>query len=308
MYNQFRITGALSNMEQIIHLQQNEFGNNIRDHFRRLKEDQELFDVTLVTDDGQHFQSHKIILSAGSHFFSDIFLKSNHMNLVIYLKGINSVDLTNAMEFIYNGEVSINQENLEQFIETGKDLQIKGLDFQNRILDISEIISEQSDTHEDSKEKIIEENEHTSTNDNKIQDANEELFPESAETSDDVAKTQGKDLQLGKKEDLNNLINIQTQKIIKKKKEKWECQVCGKTSFKKQYLQRHAETHIGGMSYVCPICNKTFSTKNNMRSHMSHIHTESFSCKFCEKTGMNKAAYYMHKQRNHALLVDSKNI
>ena len=66
----------------------NEFDTNIREYLRILREDQRLFDVTLVTDDGQHIQAHKIILSAGSNFFSDIFLKSNQTNMVIYLKGI----------------------------------------------------------------------------------------------------------------------------------------------------------------------------------------------------------------------------
>ena len=63
----------------------NEFDTNIRDYFRKIREDQRLFDVTLVTDDGQHIQAHKIILSAGSKFFSDIFLKSNYTNMLVGL-------------------------------------------------------------------------------------------------------------------------------------------------------------------------------------------------------------------------------
>ena len=36
------------------------------------------FDVTLVSDDEQHIQAHKIILSASSDFFKNILMKSNH--------------------------------------------------------------------------------------------------------------------------------------------------------------------------------------------------------------------------------------
>jgi len=82
-----------------------------------------LFDVTLVTDDGQHIQAHKIILSSGSHFFSNIFLKSNQTNMLIYLKGIHSVQLEHLLDFIYNGEASVGQEVLKEFLETGKELQ-----------------------------------------------------------------------------------------------------------------------------------------------------------------------------------------
>ena len=53
-------------------LKWNDFETNIRYYFRTLREHHSLFDVTLVTEDGKHIQAHKIILSAGSHFFNDI--------------------------------------------------------------------------------------------------------------------------------------------------------------------------------------------------------------------------------------------
>merc|ERR1712179_362579 len=106
----------------------NEFDTNIREYLRIIREDKRMFDVTLVTDDGQHMQAHKVVLSAGSHFFSDIFLKSNQTSMLIYLKGINSVQLKCLLDFIYNGEASIGQEELKEFLETGKELQVKGFE------------------------------------------------------------------------------------------------------------------------------------------------------------------------------------
>ena len=90
--HQFKSVRVMSNMDKWC-MKWNEFDTNIRESFRTLREDQRLFDVTLVTNDGQHIQAHKIILSAGSHFFSDIFLKSNQTNMLIFLKGIDSVQL-----------------------------------------------------------------------------------------------------------------------------------------------------------------------------------------------------------------------
>ena len=106
----------------------NEFNTNIKEYLRIVREDQRLFDVTLVTNDGQHIKAHKIILSAGSHFFSDIFLKSNHTNMLIYLKGINSVQLEHILDFLYNGEASVGQEELKEFLVTGEELQVKGFE------------------------------------------------------------------------------------------------------------------------------------------------------------------------------------
>ena len=37
---------------------------NIKEYFGKRREDKSLFDVTLATDDGQHIQAHKIVLSS----------------------------------------------------------------------------------------------------------------------------------------------------------------------------------------------------------------------------------------------------
>jgi hypothetical protein len=65
-------------------LKWNEFEVNIRESFKTLREEQRFFDVTLATDDGHQIQAHKMILSAGSHFFREIFMKNNHSNMLIY--------------------------------------------------------------------------------------------------------------------------------------------------------------------------------------------------------------------------------
>ena len=41
------------------------------------------------------------------YIFSDIFLNSNHSDMLIYLKGVNSIQLEHVLEFIYNGETFI---------------------------------------------------------------------------------------------------------------------------------------------------------------------------------------------------------
>jgi len=108
-------------------LKRNEFESNIRESFRNLRDAERFFDVTLVTDDGQHMKAHKMMLIAGSDFFSDIFLKAGHSNMLIYLKGISSADFENIIDFLYNGEVNVAQGELTQFLETAQELKVKGL-------------------------------------------------------------------------------------------------------------------------------------------------------------------------------------
>ena len=116
----------MDNMDKLC-LNLNRRDADIRDFFRKLRADRKLFDVTLATNDGQHIQAHKMILSEGSYIFSDIFMKNSQSNMLVYLKGISSANLQPIIDFIYNGEVFITQSELNEFIETGKDLRVKVL-------------------------------------------------------------------------------------------------------------------------------------------------------------------------------------
>ena len=100
-----------------------------------------LFDVTLATDDGHKIQAPKLILSSGSNFFDGLFLKSDHINMLLYLKGISSAELEQVADFLYNGETSCAQEELNKFLETAQELQIKGL--QGNIQGIGQHLAEE---------------------------------------------------------------------------------------------------------------------------------------------------------------------
>jgi len=108
-------------------LKWNEFEENIRNYFKALRNEQKLFDVTLATDDGHQIQAHKVILSSGSDFFSDIFSKFDKADMFVYLKGIARTDLENITNFLYNGEAFVSQQELPIFLDNAQELKIKGL-------------------------------------------------------------------------------------------------------------------------------------------------------------------------------------
>jgi len=251
--------------------------SNIREYFGKLREDQKLFDVTLVTDDGQHIQAHKIILSAGSNFFSDIFMKSNHSNMLVYLKGIKSDNLEPVVDFIYKGEAFITQEQLRMFIETGKDLQVKGLE--GVLTGVDEYKTETSMNPKENEFKY-ERNE------------TEVVITGSPE----IAKVNEGNLNL---QTINDQLSLQIDEMIEKNEGVWRCKICGKTSAHSN-IRRHAEIHIEGMSHACHICNKTFTNRTNLSQHIFRTHSELFSCDICDKTGMNRATYTAHKRRKHS--------
>ena len=104
-----------------------DFENNIRDSFKDLRAVGDNSDVTLVTEDDHIIHAHKIILAAGSDFFNKIFSKTKHKNLLIYLKGIKKALLDKVLDFVYNGEANVAQEDLDNFLDTSIALHVKGL-------------------------------------------------------------------------------------------------------------------------------------------------------------------------------------
>ena len=68
-------------------LKWNEFEENIRNTFKTFRSEGKLFYVTLASDDGHQIQAHKMISSAGSDFFRNIFSQCNQNNMLVYLKG-----------------------------------------------------------------------------------------------------------------------------------------------------------------------------------------------------------------------------
>jgi len=94
-----------------------------------------------------------------------------------------------------------------------------------------------------------------------------------------------------------NEIRAKLNQMIEKTEEMWKCKVCGKMSVALGNIKRHAETHIQGINYSCHICNKIYTTRNNLDSHISHIHPKLYSCGTCGKSRMNRKTFYHHRKR-----------
>ena len=112
-------------------LRWNDFETNISNAFKELREEKDFFDVTLACEDSQ-MQAHKVILSACSPFFRTILRHNPHPHPLLYLKGVKYQDLLSVLNFMYMGEVSVAQEELNTFLSVAEDLKIKGLTQENQ--------------------------------------------------------------------------------------------------------------------------------------------------------------------------------
>ena len=108
-------------------LRWNDFETNISSALREIRNENELFDITIACEE-EHLQAHKLVLSACSPFFKNILQRYNHTNPnpLIYVKGVKFKDMEAVLNFMYHGEVNVVQEDLNSFLQVAEDLRIKG--------------------------------------------------------------------------------------------------------------------------------------------------------------------------------------
>ena len=95
--------------------------------YQDLMKEYDFSDVTLVCEEDQQVEAHRIILSACSSFFSRVLKKNKQPNPIIYMRGLKAKDLVAIVDFIYQGEANIYQEDLDAFLALAEELQLKGL-------------------------------------------------------------------------------------------------------------------------------------------------------------------------------------
>ncbi|XP_043283017.1 nucleus accumbens-associated protein 2-like isoform X2 [Venturia canescens] len=112
-------------------LRWNNFQANITSQFEALRDDEDFVDVTFACD-GRRLQAHKVVLSACSPYFKELFKTNPCKHPIIFMRDVEFEHLQSLLEFMYAGEVNISQAELPTFLRTAESLQIRGLtDSQN---------------------------------------------------------------------------------------------------------------------------------------------------------------------------------
>ena len=237
----------------------NDFQTNASQSFRALRKEGHFSDVTLVSDDERHIVAHKLVLSASSDFFKNILQKENHPNPLIYLTGIHSKHLHGVMEYIYEGEVQVYQDDLEDLLSIADKLKINGLSGNKNSMKEENILENYDSTEDEDIAPTT-----TYTDCNSI-----------SEFSDDIKMTKTRQ----KSERSVSLVGASytevkqaVDELIMKEGEMWLCKTCGKRTKKNNQIRYHAEIHIDGLSFPCPICEDTFRSRNLLAKHRLRNH------------------------------------
>lgn len=77
--------------------------------------------------EGRKIRAHKVLLSACSTYFKEIFKENPCQHPVIIFKNVKYDDLLSIVVYMYQGEVNIEQDALPTFLHTAEMLSIQGL-------------------------------------------------------------------------------------------------------------------------------------------------------------------------------------
>ncbi|XP_056644069.1 modifier of mdg4-like isoform X39 [Diorhabda carinulata] len=102
------------------------FHKNMSSGMNSLLENEDLVDVTLAVQ-GKCLKAHKMVLSVCSPYFKELFKSNPCQHPIVFMKDVSYEALSDLLQFMYQGEVQVSQENLSTFIKTAEALQIKGL-------------------------------------------------------------------------------------------------------------------------------------------------------------------------------------
>ena len=111
-----------------IQMKWKQFHSRTIDSLRRLREDSDYYDVTLVSDDQKQVYAHKFLLSSASGYFRNILRKGDYNErYYIGLEGTSFEEINGILDYIYFGELMLEQRMLPRFLDIAQRLDLEGL-------------------------------------------------------------------------------------------------------------------------------------------------------------------------------------
>ena len=238
-------------MEEKFCLKWNDFQENTIKTFSRLRFEEEFFDVTLVSDDQKQIMAHKVVLSSSSEYFKNILRTNKHSHPMICLTGMTSLDLKNVLDYVYQGEVQIFQENIDRFLNIAQILKIDGLLSSGRDNE-DQYLSYQSEAKQEPTQTYKKSNEDIYDGDSSV-----------------ISKT----ISLNASSSVDEIEQKVTEHLGKNENGDYTCNLCGKIGGKIiTNMKNHIETHLEGISFPCSICERQLRSRNSMNNHKTVFH------------------------------------
>jgi len=107
------------------------FRENITENFRDLREANQLHDVSLFIDSHHSIGAHKVILCTVSPYFRRLLTTlpptAAAHPVLLMPKDVTKVEVGQILDFVYYGEVSLPQSQVQRFLDIAEHFEIRGL-------------------------------------------------------------------------------------------------------------------------------------------------------------------------------------
>ena len=278
-------------MTENYELQWNQFEKHVSNTFKKLRTEEYLYDVTLIGDDMVQINAHKLVMSASSEYFKNIFHQKKDIHPLICLAGLHSQQIRMILDFMYDGQVSLPHTEAEEFLEFAQKFKIEGLlaplDREDKeIIQNNELSTKNEVLEPPSKDVDFEENQEEGMADQTVSDVSmlKNLLDVALEENVQVDEYDSK-TEISDREDSSDTLS----ELISKKHEK---EIDQKLDVESKIL----ETKDG---FQCYFCQKILPQKWRIRRHLDTHTVQEFNCYQCKKPYKNLTSYQTHIYRSH---------
>ena len=255
------------------YLKWSDFQSNISKSFQSLRNKKDFSDATLVGDDFKQITAHKIILSSCSVYFNNILKNIGDNNhTIVCLEGMSSEDIEKVMDYVYNGELKIYQNDIDRFLVVGQRLGLEGLigmEASSKESALEEIYAAQTIKHLDESYEVEEQSivnkgiNKTACNKDKILMSNTRKYNMS-NTSNQIIVSFAHGSSIDSMEELKKKVE---ESYSRENDGQFSCHYCKKLFKWSSHAKEHVEVHFDGLSLNCNYCEKTFRSRYSLRQH-----------------------------------------
>ena len=244
-------------------LQWNDFHENVKNAFRNLREENNFADVTLVGEDGQQVQAHKLILAASSPFFQRLLGTIKHSHPLIFMRRVKYENLLAIVDLLYLGEANVEEESLDSFLAIADELQLIGL--VGKVSENMEKVDVDQKNIPPKTKSEFNTDLNISSKDLSSQTLSREFS--GAESIGAVSVTQdfaGDNNDLDKK--VKTMMQISQNLRPNGLQRAFVCKVCGKEGHGSTIKNHIEANHLEGINIPCNHCDKTFRFRNYLKT------------------------------------------
>ena len=238
------------------------YSDHLKSMMKELMMNEDYSDVTLITEDKKQIKANINVLSACSPVFKDILKKEKNSSTIMYLRGIQYLEMESIMQFIYLGEATFHEERMDEFIAVAKSLEIK------------ELCNAETETNDEPEDE-------PTTNDPETLN---EILPDQTLESDRFIKHPPPE----KRREVDSINS------------KYGCIPCHKSFTSRKSLYLHDKSVHEGVKYACDQCDYESLQKSNLTIHIQSKHEGiKYACDQCEYETSHKGTLTVHIQSRH---------